>query len=90
MIRSKLRNDFLKNKSEESRVKYTKQRNYCVSLLRKTKKDYYSNLNVRDICDNKTFWSTVKPFLSDKIKNNEKTTLIENDNIIDKDSEVAM
>ena len=81
MIRSKLRNYFLKNKSEESRVKYTKQRNYCVSLLRKTKKDYYSNLNVRDICDNKKFWSTVKPFLSDKIKNNEKTTLIENDNI---------
>ena len=38
MTRTKLRNIFLQNRSEEDRMRYTKQRNVCVSLLRKTKK----------------------------------------------------
>ena len=28
--------------------------------------NYYGNLNEKDITDNKKFWKTVKPFLSDK------------------------
>ena len=40
MTRIKL-NIFLQNKSEENKIRYTKQRNFCVSLLRKTKKRYY-------------------------------------------------
>ena len=44
---------------------YKKQRNYCVSLLRKTKKDFYENLNPSLIID-KTFWKEGKPFFSDK------------------------
>ena len=38
MKRLRLSNKYLKNNSEENRKLYTKQRNYCVSLLRKTKK----------------------------------------------------
>ena len=37
MNRSRLRNQFLKNRSVESKMKYNKQRNICVVLLRKTK-----------------------------------------------------
>ena len=59
-----------------------KQRNHCVSLLRKPKREYYSNLDDKNICDNKTFWKTVKPILSKKIKSNERITPIENDEII--------
>ena len=33
-VRSKLRNRFLKEKTEESKSHYNKQRNICVSLLR--------------------------------------------------------
>ena len=36
MKRSRLRNKYLKNNNEENRKLYAKQRNYCVSLLRKT------------------------------------------------------
>ena len=43
------------------------------------KKDYYSNL---DITDNKTFWKTVKPFLSDKIVSTERITLIDNGEVV--------
>ena len=65
MTRTKLRNIFLQNRSEENRIRYTKQRNFCVSLLRKTKKRYYENLNEKFVVDNKLFWKTVKPLLSD-------------------------
>ena len=33
MVRSKLRNKFLKFKTEDNRLAYAKQRNYCVKLL---------------------------------------------------------
>ena len=38
MVRSKLRKKFLKSRSESDKKAYNKQRNKCVSLLRKTKK----------------------------------------------------
>ena len=37
MLRTKLRNKFLKKKTLESRAKYNKQRNICVSLIKKQK-----------------------------------------------------
>ena len=55
MLRTKLRNKFLENMSNENKTNYVKQRKHCVSLLRKTKREYYSNLDEKNICDNKTF-----------------------------------
>ena len=37
MTKSRLRNKYLKHKTEENRLLYTQRRNKCVSLLRKTK-----------------------------------------------------
>ena len=45
MKRSRLCNKFLKDKGLENRMLHTQQRNYRVSLLRKTKIRYYANLN---------------------------------------------
>ena len=45
MLRTLLRNKFLKNRSNENKTNYVKQRNRCVSLLRKTKREHYSNLD---------------------------------------------
>ena len=45
MTGTRLWNNFLKDRSEENKRKYSKQRNYCVSLLRKTKSEYFGNLN---------------------------------------------
>ena len=82
MLRTKLRNKFFKNGSNENKTNYVKQRNHCVFLLRKTKREYYSNLDEKNICDNKAFWKNVNSMLSKKIKPNEKITLIQNDEII--------
>ena len=89
MNRSRLRNRFLKNKTDENKIAYTKQRNFCVSLFRKEKKKYYYNLNPKKIADNKKFWKTVKPFLSEKGCIKEKITLIENEKIINNEEEIA-
>ena len=56
-----------------------------MSLLRRTKKEYYGNLDPRKIADNKTFWRTVKPFLSNKPVENEKIILVEKEKILTKD-----
>ena len=69
--------------------KYFKQQNYCVSLLRKTKKNYFSNLYEKKITDNEIFWKPVKPFLSDKTPSDKKIPLIEKDKIIKTDSNTA-
>ena len=81
ILSTNLTNKFLKNQSNENKQNYVKQRNHGVSLLRKTKRGYYSNLDQKKICDNKTFWKIVKPMLSKKLKSNERITLIENDEI---------
>ena len=77
MQRTKLRNKFLKDPTEHNKISYTKQRNCCVSLLRKERKEYFANnLNEKDI-DNKRFWQTVKSFISEKLKSRERITLVE-------------
>ena len=89
MTRSRLRNKYLKHKTEENRLLYTQQRNKCVCLLRKTKINYYENLDEKDITDNKIFWETVKPLLSDKSINSDKIHLNENIELINCDSKTA-
>ena len=56
MDRTRLRNKFLKNPTNQNRLSYTKQRNFCLSLLRKEKKEHFANLNEMDITDNRKFW----------------------------------
>ena len=36
--------NFLMDRSEENKKKYSKQQNYCLSLLRKSKLEYFGNL----------------------------------------------
>ena len=85
MKRTWLKSCYLKKRSEQNRLSYVKQRNYCVSVLRKTKKDYYANLNVKDIVDNKQFWGTEKPLFSDKTKSNAKIILVEDETVTTQD-----
>ena len=58
------------------------QRNYCVYLLRETKKRFYENLNPNLITDNRNFWKQVKPFFSDKTPYTSNITLLEDNEIV--------
>ena len=84
MKRSRLRNKFLSTKSNIHRKVYNKQRNYVVSLLRKGKKDFYGNPDISRMTDNRAFWKTVKPKISDKVKTRSKFTLAEDEKILSK------
>ena len=74
--RSRLRNKFLKTKTDANTKVYNKQRNYCVSLFRR-KKSFFNNLDTKKIVDNKRFWRTFLVFFSDKNRVKNKITLIE-------------
>ena len=78
MKRSRLRNNFLRNRTEENKILYNRQRNYCVYLLRKSKTGYYENLNIKNVTDNKLFWKSVKPLLSDKSRIRDRINKSEN------------
>ena len=64
--RSRLPNNFLRNRTEENKILYNRQRNHCVSLLQKSKRGYYKNLNIKKIADNQLIWKSVKPLHSNK------------------------
>ena len=87
MHRSKLKNTF---NNEENESSYKIQRNVCVSILRKEKKNYYNNLDLKVFEDNRKFWKSIKPLFSDKLKildNN--ITILENGIICSNNEEVA-
>ena len=88
MRRTRLRNTFIDSKTDADRIAYNKERNYCVSLIRKGKKAYYSNLNIRDVKDNKIFWRKVKPYFSENINLQTKILLVEKGNDLS-DSEIS-
>ena len=75
MHRSKLKNIYNKKRTDVNWANYKKQRNFCVTLLRRTKKEYFQNLNVKDLSDNKKFWKTIKSYFSNKGLNSNKMLL---------------
>ena len=89
MLRTRLRNIYLKQHTETTKVAYNQQRNKCVSILRKSKKSYFESLDVKFVKDDKKFWKRISPLYSNKIKSKEKIKLVENDEIISSDIEVA-
>ena len=76
----------ISNRTEQNKPK---QRNYCVSLLKKSKKKYFANLNEKDILDNKLFWKTIKPSFSDKIMTRDRINLSEKGELVKTELETA-
>ena len=76
MLRPRLWNIFLKEKSVESKKAYNKQRNICISMVKKAKKVYFQNINSSGITDKKKFWTTVSSLFGNKVKTNHKVNLI--------------
>ena len=60
-----------------------------MNLLRKTEKEYFENVNVKDINDNKKLWKTIKPFFSNKGLNTNKLMIIEKNNLISEEFVLA-
>ena len=52
MTKSRLWNKFKQDRAMFSNVAYKKEQNICVKLLRKTKKYFFNNLDVKYVTDN--------------------------------------
>ena len=89
MLRSKLRKPFLKDRTEESGRKCKKQRNVCVYLLKKAKKNCYENIDISNLTDSNKFWKTVRRIFGSKIKSKNSVTLVEGIKIIQEEGELA-
>ena len=89
MVRSQLKRQFNNNKSKGNPKKCKQQRNYCLKLLGKKKKEYFQNMDVNKVNDNKMFWKTVKPRFSNKCKTANTIILTEGDMIIKNDKLIA-
>ena len=62
------------NKSVQMAIMVKRQRNFCTALIKKTKRNFYNTLNVNKITDNKPFWKTVNPSLTEKIQKKKKNS----------------
>ena len=78
LLRSKLKNNFNKQRSDENWDNYQKQRDFCVKLLRQTKEIYFSNINVKSISDNEKFWKTIKAFSNKGLNTNNAMLVVDN------------
>ena len=58
-------------------------------LVRSAKKAHYSNLSIKDVNNNEKFWKIVKPLFSEKVNTKENIVLIDNNNIISSEAEIA-
>ena len=82
MVRSRLRNKFIKLKTNESREAYKTQKNHYLFLLRQVMKNFYESFSPSLITENKMFWKQVKPFFADKTPSSNKIILLESNMII--------
>ncbi|XP_057296307.1 uncharacterized protein LOC130625272 [Hydractinia symbiolongicarpus] len=88
--RSRLKNNFNKNRTDQNRSKYKKQRNKCVSMRRQVIKEHFNSVMEGGIIQNKKFWSTVKPFLTNKSgKSSNEIMIVHDDIIVTDENELA-
>ena len=88
MKRSKLRNGYLKHRSEENRLAYKKQHNFCVTLIRKKKAGYFNNLDLNLVRDNKMFRMTISRYFVNP-KKNQKLRQLAKGNTLSEDEKIA-
>ena len=89
MTRSRLKNAYLKTRNSKNWENYKKQRNFCTNLLKKTKSEYFRNLNIKELNDNKKFWKKIKPLFSDKGLETNNIILKEKNELITNSSTLA-
>ena len=89
MNRTRLLNKYKKDNSAGNLFAYKRQRNLCVKLLRKYKKDFWNNLKVKSIIDKRKFWQTIKPNFTDKTLKDERITLAEGGKVITEEKDAV-
>ena len=64
MTRTRLLNKY--GKDNIAGIIFKGQKNLYIKFLRKSKKDFHKNLNVKRITDKRKFWQTITPHFTNK------------------------
>ena len=89
MTRSMLKRRYNLDRTTINFEKYKKQLNIYVNLLRKSKKQYFNNADVKNLTDNKTFWKIIRPKFSNKCKTANTIILVEDEKILQDEKAIA-
>ena len=89
MTRTSLLNKYREDNSARNLFADKRQRNLCIKLLRKSKKDFYNSLNVKRTTDKRKFWQPIKPNFNDKTPRDQRITLVDGDNVVTEEKDVA-
>ena len=89
MRRSKLEKIYFNKQTNESLKACKKQKNYCSKLYKKERKIFFDNLSTCVVSDNKTFWKVIKPFFTNKSTFGRNIKLLEKEEILKDDTEIA-
>ena len=88
--RSQLENKYYRTKLDSDKMAYKKHKNFVSRLYKKECRRFYKHLDLRKINDNKVFWPTIKPLLSNQnAAGNNNITLMKDGEIISDDDKVA-
>ena len=66
MRRSQLETKYLKTETRTDLKLYENHKNFCSKLYKSKRRKYYESLDMKNVLDNKEFWKTMRPFLSDQ------------------------
>ena len=89
MTRSKLKRRYNLDRTTINFEKYKKERNICVNILPKSKKQYFNKIEVKNVTDNKKFWKTIRPKFSNKCKTANAMILVEDEKILQDEKAIA-
>ena len=92
MRRSKLTIIYFKKQTNESLKACKKQKNYWSNWskpYKKERKKFFENLNSSVVSDNETFYKVIKSFFTNKVSFGRNKKLIEKEEFIKDDTEIA-
>ena len=86
MNKSKTRNRNLKWSSRENILAMKCAKNLCNNLIKTNKKSYFQKVREKGFANNKAYWNTIKPFLTNKgfLTSDSVSLTKENETITDK------
>lgn len=90
MKRSRLKNVYNRNKTDENWNAFKRQRNLCVSIRRKSIKTYFNDICKNGVFAGKQFWKMIRPFIKDGgTLGRSNLMLLENGTIVRDDAKIA-
>ena len=78
MNKFKIRNTYQKWPSRENFLAFKEAKKFCNKLTKSVKKAYFRKVTRKGVVNNKAFWNTVKPFLTNKGFLTNETIAVEN------------